>query len=140
MFCLPVPIHSYICDIFIYFKDRSAYSPAGKCVDQSWEYINCSQTQECGNWDSGRTIPGNKYINGIFLAVHRYTHCRLNISSSCERSATKFSLYFCYVSEILLAFYTWNFPLQTINGFAPSCYSAGQGRPVETVNALLYSR
>jgi hypothetical protein len=62
MFCLPVPIHSYICDIFIYFKDLSAYSPAGKYVDQSWEYINCSQTHECGNWDSGRTIPG-KEIN-----------------------------------------------------------------------------
>jgi hypothetical protein len=28
-----------------------AYSAAEKYVDQSWEYINRSQTQERGNWD-----------------------------------------------------------------------------------------
>ncbi len=26
-------------------------------VDRSWEYINRSQTHECGNWDWGRAIP-----------------------------------------------------------------------------------
>ncbi len=26
-------------------------------VDPSWEYINRSQTYECGNWDWGRAIP-----------------------------------------------------------------------------------
>jgi hypothetical protein len=36
---------------FIYFQDQSAYSVAGKYVDRSWEYINCSQTHECGNSD-----------------------------------------------------------------------------------------
>jgi hypothetical protein len=30
-------------------------------VDQSWEYINHSQTHECGNWEAGRAIP----IKGI---------------------------------------------------------------------------
>ncbi len=31
---------------------------AGKYVDQSWDYINLSQTHECGNWDCvGRAIP-----------------------------------------------------------------------------------
>ncbi len=50
-------IHSYICERFIYFQDRSAYSVAGKYVDRSREYINCSQTHECGNWDWGRAIP-----------------------------------------------------------------------------------
>ncbi len=50
-------LHSYICERFIYFQDRSAYSAVGKYVDQSWEYINCSQIHECGNWDWGRTIP-----------------------------------------------------------------------------------
>jgi hypothetical protein len=34
--------------IFI-FPNRSAYSAAGKYVDRSWEYINRSQTHECGN-------------------------------------------------------------------------------------------
>jgi hypothetical protein len=37
--------------LFIYFQDRSAYSAAGKYLDRSWEYINRSQTHECGNWD-----------------------------------------------------------------------------------------
>ncbi len=37
------PMHSYICERFIYFQDR-AYSAAMKYVDRSWEYINCSQT------------------------------------------------------------------------------------------------
>ncbi len=50
--------HLYcICEKFIYFLDRSAYSAAGKYVDQSWEYINRSQTHECGNWDWGGAIP-----------------------------------------------------------------------------------
>ena len=31
-------------------------------LDLSWEYINRSQTHECGNWDWGRAIP--------FLEIH----------------------------------------------------------------------
>ncbi len=42
---------------FIYSQDRSAYCAAGKYVDRFWEYINRSQTHECGNWDWGRLIP-----------------------------------------------------------------------------------
>ncbi len=40
---------SCVCERFIYSHNRSAYSAAGKYVDQSWEYINRSQTHECGN-------------------------------------------------------------------------------------------
>ncbi len=50
-------LHSYICERFIHFQDRSAYSAAGKYVDRSWEYINHSQTHECENWEWGRAIP-----------------------------------------------------------------------------------
>ncbi len=32
------------------------YFAAGKYVDRSWEYINHSQTHECGNWDLGQAI------------------------------------------------------------------------------------
>jgi hypothetical protein len=31
------------------------------CIDRSWDYINRSQTHECGNWGWGRAIP----IKGI---------------------------------------------------------------------------
>ncbi len=39
----------------IYFipMDLSAYSAAGKYVDQSWEYKNRLQTHECGNVETG---------------------------------------------------------------------------------------
>jgi hypothetical protein len=52
--------------------NRSAYSAAGKYVNRSWEYINRSQTHECGNWDLGRAIP--------FLEIHKWDfHCILNV-------------------------------------------------------------
>jgi hypothetical protein len=55
--------YACVCEQFIYSQERSAYSAAGKFVDRSWEYINPSQTHECGNWDWGRTIP--------FLGIHK---------------------------------------------------------------------
>ncbi len=57
MFSLPVPTLIYLRGIYIYFQDWSAYSAAGKYVDVSWEFINPSQTHECGNWDWDRAIP-----------------------------------------------------------------------------------
>ncbi len=58
MSCLPVPIHSYICERFIYFQYRSVYFAAAKYADRSWKFINRSQTHE------GRAIP--------FLGVHKF--------------------------------------------------------------------
>ncbi len=49
--------HSCVCERFIYLHNRSAFSAAEKQVDRSWEYINRSQTHECGNWDWGRAVP-----------------------------------------------------------------------------------
>ncbi len=43
--------HSCVCERFIYSRDRSAFSAAGKYVDRSLEYMNRPQTHECGNWD-----------------------------------------------------------------------------------------
>jgi hypothetical protein len=63
-------LHSYICEKFIYFQDRSAYSAAGKYVDQSWEYTNRSQTHmnvEIGT--EAAQFSEKEYIKGIFLAV-----------------------------------------------------------------------
>jgi hypothetical protein len=50
-YAAPVPISTFmcLCERFIYFHGRSAYSAAGKYVDRSWEYINCLHTHECGN-------------------------------------------------------------------------------------------
>jgi hypothetical protein len=56
--------HSCVCERFIYSQDLSAYSVAGKYVDQSWKYIIRSQTHECGNWDWGHAIP--------FLERHKW--------------------------------------------------------------------
>ncbi len=33
-------------------------------ADQPWEYINSTQTHECGNWDTGRAFP--------FLGTHKW--------------------------------------------------------------------
>ncbi len=43
-----------------------------KYVDRSWEYINRSETHECGNWTEAAQFPEKKYINGIFFAVHPF--------------------------------------------------------------------
>jgi hypothetical protein len=43
-------LHSRICDRFTYSQDWSVYLAAAKYADQSWEYVNFSQIDECGNW------------------------------------------------------------------------------------------
>ncbi len=56
---------SCICERFINSYDRSTYFAAANMkVDRSWEYINCSQIYECGNWERGRAVS--------FLEIHKY--------------------------------------------------------------------
>ncbi len=59
--------HSCVCERFIYSQDRSTYFPAEEWADQSWEYINHSQTHKCGDWDYGHAIP----FLGIFVSNFR---------------------------------------------------------------------
>jgi hypothetical protein len=40
-------------------------------VDRSWEYINRSQTHECGIGTEAAQFLEKEYINGIFVAVYR---------------------------------------------------------------------
>ncbi len=47
-----------------------------KYVDQSWEYINRSQTHKCGNWGWGRAIPRK-------VIYKRNCRCSVVVSSSC---------------------------------------------------------
>jgi len=60
-----------------YSHDPSAYSAAGKYVDRSWEYINCSQTHECGNWDWGGAVP-RKGIHKWDFRNNAYTLTRVS--------------------------------------------------------------
>jgi hypothetical protein len=48
-----VPISTFMClrAIYIFPGSVCLFSAAGKYVDRFWEYINRSQTHECGNWD-----------------------------------------------------------------------------------------
>ncbi len=63
--------YSCVCERFIYSHDRSAYSAAGKYVNRSWEYINSSQTHECGEIGAAAAqFPEKEYTNGIFVAVY----------------------------------------------------------------------
>ncbi len=58
-----VPISSFMCLWANYiFPRRVCLFCWRKYVDRSWEYINLSQTHECGNWGWGRAIP-RKGIN-----------------------------------------------------------------------------
>ncbi len=60
-----VPIFTFMCLWAIYIFPLSVWnSAAGKYVDRSWEYINRSQTHECGNRDWGRAIP--------FLRIYKW--------------------------------------------------------------------
>ncbi len=53
--------------IYIFPGSVHIFPPAEK-ADPSWEYINRSQTHECGNWDWGPDIP----FLGIFVSNFRH--------------------------------------------------------------------
>jgi hypothetical protein len=52
--------HSFVCERFIY---QSTYIPAAEQADRLWEYINRSQTHECG-WKLGLR-PSNSFSGNI---------------------------------------------------------------------------
>jgi hypothetical protein len=79
-----VPISTFMClwAIYIFLRWVCLFCWR-KYVDRSWEYINRSQTHECGNWGWGRAIPGKEYINVIGVAVYIW-YCRLKAPFSHE--------------------------------------------------------
>ncbi len=73
---VPIP-HSYI-----YIIPRSICTICcRKYVDTSWKYINWSQTNKCGNWDWGPTIPRKGIHKWDLRCNVNQMHHQHNISS-----------------------------------------------------------
>ncbi len=91
-------LHSYICERFIHFPDRSAYPAAEKYVDRSWEYINRSQKHECGSWDGGCAIPRKEIRKWDFrcsvLSQRGVDQTQRNLHKSCQLPFTVFGSFF----------------------------------------------
>ncbi len=63
-----VPISTFMCLWAIYILPPSVCLFCCRIyVNRSWEYINRSQTHECGNWDWGAQFPEKEYIMGFSL-------------------------------------------------------------------------
>ncbi len=76
-----VPISAFMRLWSIYIFPRSIYLfCCRKYVDRSWEYINRSQTHECGNWDWGRAIPRK----GIHKWDFRYSAGQMILPVVCQ--------------------------------------------------------
>jgi hypothetical protein len=74
IFCLPVPTLIYLWEIYI-FPDRSANSTAGKYVDRSWEYLNRSQTHECGIRTEAGQFPEKDFRCSVWRFILTQNEC-----------------------------------------------------------------
>ncbi len=62
------PISTFMCLWVIYIDPGAVFIfPPAEQAGRSWEYINRSQTHDCGNWDWDPDIP----ILGIFVSKFR---------------------------------------------------------------------
>ncbi len=64
---VPISTFMFLCAIYIFQRSICLFC-CRKYVDRSWEYINRSQTHECGNWTEAAQFPEKECINGIFIA------------------------------------------------------------------------
>ncbi len=61
---------SCICERFYIFPRSVRLFCCIAFADRSWEYINCSQTHECRNWEWGCTVS----LLGIFFSIFGSVH------------------------------------------------------------------
>jgi hypothetical protein len=61
-------LHSYLCERFIYSRDRTACCRIA-FADRSWQCIKHSQIHECRNCERGRLV----LYQGIFYSNFRYS-------------------------------------------------------------------
>jgi hypothetical protein len=89
-----VSISKFLCLLAIYiFPPSISLFYSRKYVDRSWEYINRSQTHECGNWDWGRAIPRKGIHKWHFLCSVVYLCLQTAVNlSACIMSTVSFSL------------------------------------------------
>ncbi len=74
-----------------------------KYVDRSWEYINRSQTHECGNWGWGRAIPRK--------GIHKWDfHCSAGKAWSTSLGCTPFTVPEPSWRNVHHCFDRWKFP------------------------------
>ncbi len=89
------PISTFMCLWVIYTFPGLVYIfPPAEKADPSWEYIICSQTHKCGNWDWGPDIS----FLGVFVSNFRHFFFALRVGlclnhdSALVRSANKNTL------------------------------------------------
>ncbi len=93
---LSTNFHIHVSMSDLYIPRSVCHSTEWKYVVQSWEYINRSQTHECGNWDWGRAIPRKGIHKWVFLCsvaltIFAYKSTRINgaHTSSWRNSGTR---------------------------------------------------
>jgi hypothetical protein len=89
-----VPVSTFMCLWAIYIFPQSIFLfCCRKYVDRSWEYVNRSQTHECGNLYWGRAIPRKGIHKWDFprSAYHRVLHRVLALLANllCEQSIVR---------------------------------------------------
>ncbi len=81
IFCLAIPTVIYLWEIYIFPVWVFLFCCSQICGLRSWGYINCSQTHECGNWDSGRAIPRKGIHKWDFTCSTWFAHLHTHLLS-----------------------------------------------------------
>jgi hypothetical protein len=98
-------IHASVRDLYTVFPPSVCLFCWRKYVDRSWDYINRSQTNECGNWGWGRAIPRKGIHKWNFRCSAHLV--RKNCSSACLVYPSKFYMGDCFLSLPIVSQNVW---------------------------------